>query len=78
MPQMQGVKSEAIVFYADPLTTPQMWHHRLSSGKRYGGFFYVSLDATDSWIQEIVNKIRKHRPVLALKIFCHIFYATLG
>jgi hypothetical protein len=27
---MQGVKGEAVVFYADPLTTQQMLYHRLS------------------------------------------------
>ncbi len=28
--QMQGVKGEAVVVYADPLTTQQMLYHRLS------------------------------------------------
>jgi hypothetical protein len=28
--QMQGVKGEAVVIYADPLTTQQMLYHRLS------------------------------------------------
>jgi hypothetical protein len=27
---MQGVKGEAVVVYADPLTTQQMLYHRLS------------------------------------------------
>jgi hypothetical protein len=28
---MQGVKGEAVVVYADPLTTQQMLYHRLSA-----------------------------------------------
>ena len=28
--QMQGVEGEAVVVYADPLTTQQMLYHRLS------------------------------------------------
>jgi hypothetical protein len=30
MPQIQGVKGEAIVSYAEPLTTLEMGYHRLS------------------------------------------------
>ncbi len=30
MLQMQGVKGEAVVIYAKPLTTQQMGYHRLS------------------------------------------------
>jgi hypothetical protein len=30
MPQMQGVKGEAVVDYCEPLTTRQMEYHRLS------------------------------------------------
>jgi len=31
VPQIQGVKGEAVVVYADPLTTPQMLYHQLYS-----------------------------------------------
>jgi len=30
MPQIQGVKGEAVVNYCEPLTTPKMGCHRLS------------------------------------------------
>ena len=30
MPQMQGVKGDAVVHYCEPLTTPQMGYYRLS------------------------------------------------
>ncbi len=30
VPQMQGVKGEAVVVYADPLTTKEMRYHRFS------------------------------------------------
>ena len=61
---------------ADPLTTRQVRDHRLS-GQKTWRLFYVSLDATDSWIREIASRIRKRRPLHVLKIFRHIFYAIL-
>ena len=30
MPQIQGVKGEAVVSYCEPLTTKEMGYHRLS------------------------------------------------
>jgi hypothetical protein len=30
MPQIQGVKGEAVVLYREPLTTQEMWDYRLS------------------------------------------------
>jgi len=32
MPQIRGVKSEAVAIYCEPLTTKEMVHHRLSMG----------------------------------------------
>jgi hypothetical protein len=32
MPQIRGVKSEAVAIYCEPLTTKEMGYHRLSHG----------------------------------------------
>ncbi|MBW2194078.1 MAG: hypothetical protein JRF37_00500 [Deltaproteobacteria bacterium] len=42
---MQGVKGEAVVVYADPLTTQQMLYHRLSrrvNNMAVSLFFWIS------------------------------------
>ncbi|MBW2265421.1 MAG: hypothetical protein JRD47_01945 [Deltaproteobacteria bacterium] len=73
---MQGVKGEAVVVYADPLTTQQMRYTRLSRRVNNMAVFVVF------WISLIVdsttwhNKGRKQWLLLLLRSFCHVVYAT--
>jgi hypothetical protein len=63
MPEMQGVKGEAVVVYADPLITQQMQYHRLSRRVNnmtvFPGFLDITpiVDCTKSY-----NKGRKQWP----------------
>ena len=50
--QMQDVKVEAVVVYADPLTTQQMRYHRLSRRVNNMAAFLVF------WISLIVNSTK--------------------
>ena len=53
---MQGVEGEAVVVYADPLTTQQMLYHRLS---RRVNNMAVFLDITRGEFHEIAQKTGK-------------------
>jgi len=72
-----GVKGEAVVVYADPLTTQQMLYHRLPKGKQHGCFSGF-LDITRSAFHKITQKDRKNRLLLLFSTFCHVVYATIG
>ena len=62
---MQGVKGEAVVVYADPLTTQQMLYHPAKGGKgNQHGCFSGSLDITRSAFHKITQKDRKERLLL--------------
>ena len=56
-----GVKGEAVVVYADPLTTQQMLYHRLSRRVKNMAVF---LDITRSAFHKITQKDRKKRLLL--------------
>jgi hypothetical protein len=58
--QVQGVKGEAVVVYADPLTTQQMLYHRLS--RRVNNMAISRfLDITGSAFHNVTQKDRKER-----------------
>jgi hypothetical protein len=68
--QMQGVKGEAVVVYADPLTTRQRRASAADAvssafpkGKQHG-CFSGSLDITRSAFHKITQKDRKERLLL--------------
>jgi len=48
MPQILGVKGEAVDIYCEPLTTKEMGHHRLSHGVNNTVKKDSFLDITDS------------------------------
>jgi hypothetical protein len=61
---MQGVKGEAVVVYADPLTTQQMLYHRLS--RRVNNMavflvFWISLAVNSSKLLKKATKKHYHR-----------------
>jgi hypothetical protein len=65
MPQVQGVEGEAVVCYAEPLTTQQMLYHRLvrlwrafPKGKQHGCFSGF-LNITRSAFPQNTQKDRK-------------------
>jgi hypothetical protein len=78
MPQMQGVKGEAVVIYREPLTTQQMRYHRLSRRVNNTGGFSHFIDVTGGEFYKIAQKDRKARLLLLFRTFCHVVYATLG
>jgi hypothetical protein len=55
MPEMQGVKREAVVVYADPLTTQQMRYPRLSRRVNNITVFPGFLDITHSGLQDMAQ-----------------------
>jgi hypothetical protein len=61
---MQGVKGEAVVVYAEPLTTQQMLYHRLSRRVNNMAVFSGFLDITRSAFYNITQKDRKKRLLL--------------
>jgi len=61
---MQGVKGEAVVVYADPLTTQQMRYHRLSRRVNNMDVFSSFQDITRSAFHKIIQKDRKERLLL--------------
>jgi hypothetical protein len=48
MPQIRGVKGEAVAIYCEPLTTKEMGYHRLSHGVNNTVKKDSFLDITDS------------------------------
>ena len=56
MPQIRGVKGEAVVIYCEPLTTKEMGYPRLSHGVNNTVKKDTFLDITGSRIQYIGNK----------------------
>ncbi len=56
MPQIRGVKGEAVVIYCEPLTTKEMGYPRLSHGVNNTVKKDSFLDITGSRIQHIGNK----------------------
>ncbi len=75
---MQGVKGEAVVVYADPLTTQQMLCHRLSLRVNNMAVFPRFLDIIRSAFHNGDPNGRKDKLLLLLKTFCHVIYATIG
>ena len=75
---MQGVKGEAVVNYAEPLTTQQMRYHRLSRRVRNTAVFPCFLDITGGGFFKVTHNFLKERLLLFLKTFCRLFYAMLG
>ena len=65
---MQGVKGEAVPPWrdAEPLTTQQIHHPRLSRRVKEMAAFECFVDATTSWVQEIDNRNAKRTLSLIL------------
>jgi hypothetical protein len=78
MPQVQGVKGEAVVVYREPFTTQEMRYHRLSRRVNNMAVFPSFLDISRSELQNIAQKNRKDGLLLLLRTFSHVVYATLG
>jgi hypothetical protein len=78
MPQVQGVEGEAVVCYAEPLTTQEMRYHRLSRRVNNMASFWLFVDVTPSEFAKIARERRNVRLSLLFRTFCHVVYATLG
>jgi len=78
MPQIQGVKGEAVVIYREPLTTQEMRHHRLSQRVNNMAGFSLFVDVTHSEFPKIAQEDCQVRLLLLFRTFCHVVYATLG
>jgi hypothetical protein len=78
MPQVQGVEGEAVVCYAEPLTTQEMRYHRLSRMANNMAGFSLFVDVTPNEFAEIAQERRNMRLSLLFRTLCHVVYATLG
>jgi hypothetical protein len=78
MPQVQGVEGEAVVCYAEPLTTQEMRYHRLSRRVNNMAGFSLFVDVTRSEFAKIARERHNARLSLLLSTVCHVVYATLG
>jgi hypothetical protein len=78
MPEVQGVEGEAVVCYAEPLTTQEMRYHRLSQRVNNMAGFSLFVDVTRSEFAKIARERRNVRLSLLFRTFCHVVYATLG
>jgi len=78
IPQIQGVKGEAVLGYCEPLTTQEMRHHTaFPTGKKQGDFLLIQ----DSTFSEYLNGFNFSLISAWLLInidLCPVFYATLG
>ena len=68
MPQIQGVKGEAVVIYADPLRTQEMRYHRLSRRVNNSANIITALDHT---IGGIVSRTYKPTKLIVIIVFLH-------
>jgi len=71
MPQIQGVKGEAVLRYCEPLRTQEMRHHTaFPRGKKQ--------DRTFCEFKTNTIFVLKAKPVLLQSNFGPVFYATFG
>jgi type IV pilus assembly protein PilV len=78
MPQVQGVEGEAVVCYAQPLTTQEMRCHRLSRRVNNMAGFSLFVHVTRSEFAKIAQEPRNVILSLLFRTSCHVVYATLG
>ena len=78
MPQIQGGKGEAVVFYREPLTTSEMQYPRLSRRVNNMAGFGAFLDSTQSELQQEPSKPGMKLHYSSSWQFCHVIYATIG
>jgi hypothetical protein len=69
MLQVQGVEGEAVVCYAEPLTTQEMRYHRLSRRVNNMASFSLFVDVTRSEFAKIAQERRKVRLSLLFRTF---------
>jgi hypothetical protein len=77
-PQVQGVEGEAVVCYAEPLTTQDMRYHRLSQRVNNMAGFSLFVHVTRSEFAKIAQEPRNVILSLLFRTSCHVVYATLG
>jgi hypothetical protein len=78
MPQMRGVKGDAVVIYREPLTKQQMRYHRFSPRAKNMAVFPRSLDIIHGAFRSGYSQGRKEKQLLILITICNVFYPTLG
>jgi hypothetical protein len=77
MPQIQGVKGEAVLRYAGPLRTQEMRYHTdFPKGKNRAIFLKLESTLGEFQIEDLI--VPKIRPVSGLIHFGPVFYATFG
>ena len=75
---IQGVEGEAVVCYAEPLTTQEMRYHRLSPRVNNMAGFSLFMDVTRRASTKIAQEGRNVRLLLLFRTSCHVVNATLG
>ena len=78
MPQIQGIKGEAVVVYCEPLITKEMGYHRLSRRVNKMGFclkMYISLIEE---LRKYIKTCKMHNNIKHIKCFSRFVYDQLG
>jgi hypothetical protein len=76
--QMQGVKGEAVVVYADPLTTQQMLYHRLSRRVNNMAAFLVFWISLEVHSTKLLKKTAKKGYCCFFQPFAMLFMQLQG
>ncbi len=78
MPQIQGIKGEAVVVYCEPLITQEMGYHRLSRRVNKMGFcskMYISLIEE---LRKYIQTYKMHNKIKHIKYSSRFVYDQLG
>ncbi len=78
MPQIQGIKGEAVVVYCEPLITQEMGYHRISRRVNKKGFcskMYISLIEE---LRKYIQTYKMHNKIKHIKYFSRFVYDQLG
>jgi len=87
MPQIQGVqgrastelsRSQAVVFYCEPLATKEMGHPRLSLRVKNMTILLFVFNVTKSLFGKQVQTYSNALLLFFFSMPCHVFYATAG
>jgi len=78
MPQIQGVKGEAVLRYCEPLRTQEMRHHTAFPTGKKQGHFLSKQDYTYGEFKINYVSVLKSKRVLGQINFGPVFYATFG
>ncbi|OEU63719.1 MAG: hypothetical protein BBJ57_13630 [Desulfobacterales bacterium PC51MH44] len=78
MPQIQGIKGEAVVVYCEPLITWEMGYHRLSRRVNKIGFCSKTYISLIEELRKYIQTYKMHNKIKYIKCFSRFVYDQLG